>query len=153
MLQLSEQVRGHVAFLTYGSPLHRLYAPWFPAYFNVATFAELDQRLADRWQNLYRNTDPIGGRIPPGPPTNVEIVPVDAIPRRRLRVPADPRALGLPGRTRLSEGRAATSTGNSATVRFPTVERDDLFKAPARGSAASTRYSMAVNSTASPPHR
>jgi hypothetical protein len=79
VLQLSEQVRGHVAFLTYGSPLHRLYAPWFPAYFNVATFAELDKRLANRWQNLYRNTDPIGGRIPPGPPTNVEIIPVDEI--------------------------------------------------------------------------
>ncbi len=79
VLQLSAPVRGHVAFLTYGSPLHRLYAPWFPAYFNDATFAELDQRLSNRWQNLYRNTDPIGGRIPPGPPTNVEIVPVDAI--------------------------------------------------------------------------
>ena len=79
VLQLSEPVRGQVAFLTYGSPLHRLYAPWFPAYFNVATFAELDKRLENRWENLYRNTDPIGGRIPPGPPTNVEIVPVDAI--------------------------------------------------------------------------
>jgi hypothetical protein len=80
ILQLSKEVRDHVAFLTYGSPLHRLYAPWFPAYFNVTTFAELDRRLANRWQNLYRNTDPIGGRIPPGPPTNVEIIPIDTIP-------------------------------------------------------------------------
>ena len=82
VLQLRKEIRGHVAFLTYGSPLQRLYAPWFPAFFDVATFEELGNRLPQRWDNLYRTTDPIGGSIPPGPPVgpvDVMITPTDTI--------------------------------------------------------------------------
>ena len=56
VLQLRKEIRGHVAFLTYGSPLQRLYVPWFPAFFDVATFEELGNRLPQRWDNLYRTT-------------------------------------------------------------------------------------------------
>ncbi len=81
-LQLRADVRARVAFLTYGSPLQRLYARWFPTFFDRETFAELGRRLPGRWQNLYRSTDPIGGAIPPGPPVgpvNVRITPSDTV--------------------------------------------------------------------------
>jgi hypothetical protein len=83
-------VRDHVALITYGCPLQRLYAPWFPAYFNAATFAELDTRVEKRWVNLYRSTDPIGGCIPPGGdagPRNVRIEPKPTIPPGDIAYP------------------------------------------------------------------
>ncbi len=56
-----------LAMLSYGSPWHHLYAPFFPLYVNAATTAEIVARLGGpdtlRWRNLYRVTDPIGGRI------------------------------------------------------------------------------------------
>jgi hypothetical protein len=79
LLQLHQPERDHVAFLTYGSPLQRLYAPWFPSFFNAAAFVELDRRVSGRWTNLYRTTDPIGGPISPrspAGPTNMRITPV-----------------------------------------------------------------------------
>ncbi len=78
VLQLRPSVREHVALLTYGSPLQRLYARWFPAFFNRATFDEMGMRLCGKWQNLYRNTDPIGGSIPAGP-GNVVVEPDNTI--------------------------------------------------------------------------
>jgi hypothetical protein len=99
VLQLRHSIRRHVALLTYGSPLQRLYARWFPAYFATATFAELAKRVDGRWTNLYRDTDPIGGAIPSGPSTDVEISPQDVIapgdyvyPKIRLHsdYPAEP---------------------------------------------------------------
>ncbi len=52
-----------IALLTYGSPLRRLYAKYFPAYFGGNTLRQLEARLGGRWRNLYRETDPIGGPI------------------------------------------------------------------------------------------
>jgi hypothetical protein len=78
LLQLRAHERQHVAFLTYGSPLQRLYAPWFPAYFNAETFTELERRLPGRWQNLHRTTDPIGGDIPGA--IDVSIRPSNQVP-------------------------------------------------------------------------
>ncbi|WP_419993189.1 hypothetical protein [Streptomyces boninensis] len=60
--QLDPGVRKKVALLTYGSPLTRLYGHWFPAYFGSAQLTALHKDL-DTWRNLYRPTDPIGGRI------------------------------------------------------------------------------------------
>lgn len=66
-----------LAFLTYGSPLSRLYARVFPAVFTRETFLALCDRLASspkgplRWKNLFRPSDPIGGKVaavPPGIP-------------------------------------------------------------------------------------
>jgi hypothetical protein len=70
-----------VRFLTYGSPLTRLYARYFPGYFGVETLtrvgalistdagerhgviANADTMKTWRWRNLWRPTDPIGGPI------------------------------------------------------------------------------------------
>src|SRR5690606_7206046 len=89
--QLPPATRSRVALLTYGSPLERLYGRWFPAHFGPEALARL-HREADCWSNLYRLTDPIGGRLRPHP-----------------RPPAarpDPRPLRLPGRPGLRTGAA-----------------------------------------------
>lgn len=68
--QLDPVTRRHVALLTYGSPLERLYGRWFPAYFGPRPLAALHREL-DCWRNLWRLTDPIGGavRLPDLPDT------------------------------------------------------------------------------------
>ncbi|MGW4795568.1 hypothetical protein ACWEPC_24440, partial [Nonomuraea sp. NPDC004297] len=60
-LQLSPEQRGRVRLLTHGSPLRRLYAPFFPAYFGGDGLSALRERVT--WSNLYRLSDPIGGPI------------------------------------------------------------------------------------------
>ncbi|MEV6162731.1 hypothetical protein AB0L71_12540 [Streptomyces sp. NPDC052052] len=60
--QLPAGARSRVALLTYGSPIERLYARWFPAYFGPGPLAEL-HRTVHCWRNLWRATDPIGGRV------------------------------------------------------------------------------------------
>lgn len=59
-----------LGLLTYGSPLTRLYAAFFPAFFGRSTYDAAMARLgygADPgtwpWRNLYRSTDPIGGWV------------------------------------------------------------------------------------------
>jgi len=59
---LDPDTRREVALLTYGSPLERLYARWFPAYFGPAQLADLHGQV-DCWRNLWRLTDPIGGPV------------------------------------------------------------------------------------------
>ena len=51
------------ALLTHGSPLARIYATWFPHYFTVEKFKETKEWLSGRWINLFRETDPIAGKI------------------------------------------------------------------------------------------
>ncbi|TCC00605.1 hypothetical protein E0H26_02700 [Micromonospora zingiberis] len=91
VLQLPHQVCGHLALLTYGSPLRRLYGRLFPAYVDEEVLREVGERVNWRWVNLWRDTDPIGGwvfsphrpgrePVTPGPPGTVD---------RRLRDPAD----------------------------------------------------------------
>lgn len=63
--QLPARTRRQVALLTYGSPLGRLYGRWFPAYFGPACLDGLHQEVRC-WRNLWRATDPIGGRVMPG---------------------------------------------------------------------------------------
>jgi len=60
--QLPEKTRSRVALLTYGSPVERLYGRWFPAYFGSGPLRDL-HRSVHCWRNLWRATDPIGGRI------------------------------------------------------------------------------------------
>lgn len=61
VLQLKPAVRERVRLLTHGSPLRRLYATFFPAYFGTASLSAV--RDAVRWVNLYRLSDPIGGPV------------------------------------------------------------------------------------------
>ncbi|MER5617265.1 hypothetical protein [Streptomyces sp. NPDC002215] len=60
--QLPAETRSRVALLTYGSPIERLYARWFPAYFGPGPLHAL-HRSVHCWRNLWRATDPIGGRV------------------------------------------------------------------------------------------
>ncbi|NYH52273.1 hypothetical protein HNR06_001862 [Nocardiopsis arvandica] len=76
--QLPTDCLGRIALLTHGSPLDRLYARYFPAYFGPGPFADLRERVS-AWHNLWRVTDAIAGpvrtRAPsgePGPPVTVE---------------------------------------------------------------------------------
>ncbi|MGW0809321.1 hypothetical protein [Nonomuraea sp. NPDC002799] len=59
--QLGPELRRRVRLLTHGSPLRRLYAAYFPAYFGTAGLAAV--REAVPWYNLYRLSDPIGGPV------------------------------------------------------------------------------------------
>ncbi|MGC9665042.1 hypothetical protein ACNTMW_00615 [Planosporangium sp. 12N6] len=72
VMQLSEETARHVRLLTYGSPLRRLYARFFPAYFGDYPLHRLSGFLgaepgtatgAARWRNLHRPSDPIGGHV------------------------------------------------------------------------------------------
>ncbi|MFC7743022.1 hypothetical protein ACFQXA_21785 [Nocardiopsis composta] len=62
--QLPPRCRPRVALITHGSPLHRLYARYFPAHFGPAALADVERRVA-YWRNLWRCTDAIGGRCTP----------------------------------------------------------------------------------------
>jgi hypothetical protein len=71
-MQLTYEQSGSVALLTYGSPLRRLYARFFPAYFGAADLKRAGSFLLGGpdtdmarwpWRNLYRSSDPIGGAV------------------------------------------------------------------------------------------
>ncbi|RVX40488.1 hypothetical protein EDD27_2899 [Nonomuraea polychroma] len=61
VLQLDPELRRRVGLLTHGSPLRRLYAAFFPAYFGTPALAAVRDTV--RWHNLYRLSDPIGGPV------------------------------------------------------------------------------------------
>jgi hypothetical protein len=73
VLQLPPQAQARTALVTYGSPLRRLYARFFPAYVNDTVLEQVGAVLAQpqaelgqhtpRWVNLWRDTDPIGGPV------------------------------------------------------------------------------------------
>ncbi|GAA2021477.1 hypothetical protein [Nocardiopsis rhodophaea] len=60
--QLPSRCRPLVVLLTHGSPLYRLYARYFPAYFGPRALGDLNGRV-EHWRNLWRATDAIGGPI------------------------------------------------------------------------------------------
>ena len=68
ILQMPPEARARTALLTYGSPICRLYERAFPTYFNDVTLNDIGAAVAgprgqERWVNLWRATDPIGGPV------------------------------------------------------------------------------------------
>jgi hypothetical protein len=111
LLQVETAVSARVAFLTYGSPLARLYGGFFPAYFNATSLGRLggflangpaDDRSRWRWRNLYRPSDPIGGAVfcardplpDSGDPDDVDRVLRDPVFARAPGNPCYPAVLG-----------------------------------------------------------
>ena len=60
VLNLGEALPAAPALLTYGAPLRRLYARFFPAYFNAETFVQAREWTDQNWINLWAESDPIG---------------------------------------------------------------------------------------------
>lgn len=71
VLQLDRPVRDQVAFLAVGTVLRRIYARYFPAYFDMPALDAVAARLTGssgrRLRSLWRTTDPVGGAIGTGP--------------------------------------------------------------------------------------
>jgi hypothetical protein len=63
LLQDDESTAHRIALLTFGSPLRRLYARNFPAYFGTGALPRLRQRQRLQWINLWARTDPIGSWV------------------------------------------------------------------------------------------
>lgn len=63
LLQADEATAPRVALLTFGSPLRRMYARNFPAYFGTGALPRLRVREPSRWINLRACTDPIGSWV------------------------------------------------------------------------------------------
>ncbi|GAA2097497.1 hypothetical protein GCM10009801_67910 [Streptomyces albiaxialis] len=81
LFQLDGETRSRVSLLTYGSPLERIYARWFPAFLGPDALATVHRRV-ENWRNLWRFTDPVGG------PMGVPGAEIDRPPLR------DPLAYG-----------------------------------------------------------
>jgi hypothetical protein len=63
LLQHDGDTRERVALLTFGSPLRRLYARNFPAYFGTGALPRLSARQSPLWINLWARSDPIGSWV------------------------------------------------------------------------------------------
>ncbi|MEV0428443.1 hypothetical protein [Micromonospora sp. NPDC050495] len=89
VLQLPPAAADRVALLTYGAPIRRLYARWFPAYVHDEVLGELGRRVGWRWLNLWRDTDAIGGWVfsPHRPGEPATVTGPAATVDRRLRDP------------------------------------------------------------------
>jgi hypothetical protein len=91
VLQLDPTQRARTAFITYGSPLQRLYSRFFPAYFGARVLSQIGEALTgtagaqegDRrrwpWRNLFRASDPIGGPVHHRYPANESLYDNDII--------------------------------------------------------------------------
>ncbi len=63
LLHDNGEAREGVPLLTFGSPLRRLYARNFPAYFGPEAILRLRERQQSAWIDLWAHSDPIGGWV------------------------------------------------------------------------------------------
>ncbi|MDH3306856.1 MAG: hypothetical protein OEO77_05000, partial [Acidimicrobiia bacterium] len=105
---LDAESAGRIRLLTHGCPLDRLYARYFPEYFDAELFGEVMSKLASPspWRNLYRSTDYIGSTVFGGTGDDVMVIdPEEADPVLSM----DPR----PNPLRHSNYYAARAYGES----------------------------------------
>ena len=90
MLWLGDGEIERVGLVTFGSQLQVAFARAFPAYVNFALIEQVYAKLAGRWINLYRETDPIAGPVlswdrspmTAGDPTSRTVGRTDLVPDR-----------------------------------------------------------------------
>lgn len=80
--RLQPEVRARTALLTFGSPLTSLYGRFFPDFFDEAQLGLVARDLGGRWRNVYRRTDPIGGKIFETKASPVDRESPDPLPER-----------------------------------------------------------------------
>lgn len=138
--QLPTDCLGRISLITHGSPLDRLYARYFPAYFGPGPFADLRERVS-AWLNLWRVTDAIAGpvrlRDPSGGPHDLLTVgQADPLP--------DPRGYDAPpGEARRPEilGHSYyTSDPAYAGALWRVLSAMEAADAPRAGVAEETRW-------------
>lgn len=76
--------QSHLALMTFGSPLRRLYTQNFPAYFGCAALDQLRRDLSGRWINLWAYTDPIGSWVFDDPKLTATHVDLRVLDVKRL---------------------------------------------------------------------
>ncbi|GAB7039357.1 MULTISPECIES: hypothetical protein [Catenuloplanes] len=132
--QLTYPVSGAVGLLTYGSPLHRLYGRFFPAYFSPAALDRTGSLLLGPggdhrpraewpWRNLYRRSDPIGGAVL-GPDPDVDRALVDPAFTRVAGDTVDPVVRGHSNYWADPAFAASAALVKALRVRFPSSARD-----------------------------
>jgi hypothetical protein len=63
ILRVRADLHPRIALLTHGSQLQYAYSRAFPGYLNAPYLRWLLRTLGDRWINLFRTTDPLGGPV------------------------------------------------------------------------------------------